>query len=93
MVENVKTGKSKDLLVDGCFTWIGILPNTDFIEGSLKLDEHGFIITDSNMEASVPGVFVAGDVRSKRLRQIVPAAGDAATAAVAANHYIENFYE
>jgi len=88
-VKNVKTGDTKELAVDGCFVWIGIVPNNEFIENAVKLDENGFIITDSKMETSVPGVFGAGDVRSTPLRQVATAVGDAATAAFSAEQYIE----
>ncbi|MBU4260112.1 MAG: thioredoxin-disulfide reductase [Desulfobacteraceae bacterium] len=89
-VKNVKTGDTKELSVDGCFIWTGILPNTEFLKDELKVDDYGFIIVDSNMQSSVPGVFAAGDVRSTGLRQIVTAAGDAASAVFSAEHYIEN---
>ena len=89
-VKNVKTGDTKDLSVDGCFIWTGILPNTDFFKDEVKVDDYGFIIVDSNMQSSVPGVFAAGDVRSTGLRQIVTAVGDAASAVFSAEHYIEN---
>jgi len=89
-VKNVKTGETKELSVDGCFIWTGILPNTEFLKDQVKVDDHGFIIVDSNMQSSVPGVFAAGDVRSTGLRQIVTAVGDAASAVFSAEHYIEN---
>ncbi|HUV50593.1 MAG TPA: thioredoxin-disulfide reductase [Anaerolineae bacterium] len=89
-VKNVKTNDSKKLQVDGCFVWTGIHPNTGFLGGCVRLDESGFVIADSNMETSLPGVFVAGDVRNTPLRQIVTAAGDAAIAAFSAEHYIAN---
>jgi len=89
-VKNVKSGDTKQLSVDGCFIWIGISPNTRFINNSVKLDEGGFIVVDSHMETSIPGVFAAGDVRNTSLRQIVTAAGDAAIAAFSAEQYIEN---
>ncbi len=89
-VKNVKTGDTKELSVDGCFIWTGILPNTEFLKNEVKVDDYGFIIVDSNMQSSVPGVFAAGDVRSTGLRQIVTAAGDAASAVFSAEHYIEN---
>jgi thioredoxin reductase (NADPH) len=89
-IKNVKTEQIKDLAVDGCFIWVGIHPNVDFLNGCLKLDESGFIITDSNMATSLPGVFAAGDVRNTPLRQIATAVGDAAIAAFSAEHYIEN---
>ena len=89
-VKNVKTGDTKELSVDGCFIWTGILPNTNFLKDEVKVDDYGFIIVDSNMQSSVPGVFAAGDARSTGLRQIVTAAGDAASAVFSAEHYIEN---
>jgi thioredoxin reductase (NADPH) len=89
-VKNVKTGEEKEILVDGCFIWVGIFPNTSFLKDTLKVDENGFIIAGHNMETSVPGVFAVGDVRNTPLRQIVTAVGDAAIAAVSAEHYIEN---
>jgi len=89
-VKNVKTGDTKELSVDGCFIWTGILPNTEFLKDQVKVDNYGFIIVDSNMQSSVPGVFAAGDVRSTGLRQIVTAVGDAASAVFSAEHYIEN---
>ncbi len=88
-VKNVKTNENKDLAVDGCFIWVGTVPNTNFIGDALKLDENGFIIADGNMATSLPGVFVAGDVRNTPLRQVATAVGDAAIAAVSAEHYLE----
>jgi len=81
---------SGELSVDGCFIWVGILPNTQFLKDAVKLDEQGFIIADLNMKTSVPGVFTAGDVRNTTLRQISTAVGDAAIAAFSAEQYIEN---
>lgn len=89
-VKNVKTGNTKELSVDGCFIWTGILPNTNFLKDEVKVDDYGFIIVNANMQSSVPGVFAAGDVRSTGLRQIVTAVGDAASAVFSAEHYIEN---
>jgi len=89
-VENVKTGETQKLSVDGCFIWVGIQPNAGFLGDAVKLDKYGFVITDQNMETSVPGVFAAGDGRLTPLRQIATAVGDGATAAFMAEHYIEN---
>jgi thioredoxin reductase (NADPH) len=89
-VKNIRTGETKSLAVSGCFIWIGILPNADFLGDTVKRDEFGFIIADSKMETSVPGVFAVGDVRNTPLRQIASAVGDAAIAAFSAEHYIEN---
>jgi len=89
-VLNLKTDEEKEILVDGCFIWVGTFPNTSFLKDSVKVDKYGFIIVNQNMETSAPGVFAAGDVRNTPLRQIVTAVGDAAIAAVSAEHYIEN---
>ncbi len=87
-VENVKTGEKRDLAVDGCFVWVGITPNTEFLGNSLETDDMGFIIANDHMETSIPGVFVAGDARRTPLRQIVTATGDGAVAAYSAEHYL-----
>ncbi|MFH2093726.1 MAG: thioredoxin-disulfide reductase [Pseudomonadota bacterium] len=89
-IKNVKTNEETVLKADGCFIWVGILPNASFLTDDIKTDDYGFIITDQKMQASVPGVFAAGDVRDTPLRQITTAVGDAAIAAVRAEHYIEN---
>lgn len=89
-VKNLKTNEEKTLKADGCFIWIGILPNTSFLNNAVETDEFGFIRADATMQTSVPGVFAAGDVRDTPLRQIATAVGDAAIAAVCAEHFIEN---
>ncbi|HOL18410.1 MAG TPA: thioredoxin-disulfide reductase [Bacillota bacterium] len=89
LVRNVKSGLEKEIAVNGVFVYIGFLPNTAFLEGQVKLSDSGYIITDDCMATSVPGVFAAGDCRQKLLRQVVTAAGDGATAAFAAEKYLE----
>ena len=89
-IKNLKTNEEKTLNANGCFIWVGILPNASFLNDSVKTDESGFIITDQNMQSSVPGVFAAGDVRATPLRQIATAVGDAAISLASAEHYIEN---
>ena len=91
-VKNVKTHEEKILKADGCFIWVGILPNTSFLNDTVETDEFGFILTDKKMQASVPGVYAVGDVRDTPLRQISTAVGDAAIAALSAEHFIENQY-
>lgn len=89
-IKNVKTENILDLAVEGCFIWVGIQPNSGFLSNDIKVDKHGFVVVDEKMATSVPGVFAAGDGRSTPLRQIATAIGDAAIAAVSAEHYIEN---
>ncbi len=89
-VKNVKTDAESTIKADGCFIWVGILPNAEFINGSVETDDGGFIIADATMQTNVPGVFAVGDVRNTPLRQVSTAVGDGAIAAVSAEHYIEN---
>ncbi len=88
---NRVTEEERLLPVDGLFIFVGLTPQTSFLEGLLELDERGFIVTDAEMRTNVPGIFAAGDVRSKACRQIITAAGDGAVAAYMAEHYIANF--
>ena len=90
VVKNVKTGETKELTTDGVFLFVGLSPRTEFLKSLVKLDEARYIITDENGETSVPGIFAAGDCRKKLLRQIATAVGDGATAAFAAEKYLEN---
>jgi thioredoxin reductase (NADPH) len=92
-VKNVKTGEEKTLKADGCFIWVGILPNTQFLNDMVDTDAFGFIRADARMQTSVPGVFAAGDVRDTPLRQVSTAVGDGAIAAVSAEHYLENEFK
>ena len=89
-LRNVKTGRETEKKVQGIFVFIGTIPNTEPFQGQLALDENGFIITNDNMETSIPGVFAAGDVRSKLFRQIATAVGEGAAASFAAEKYLEN---
>ncbi|MCP4681687.1 MAG: thioredoxin-disulfide reductase [Desulfobacterales bacterium] len=88
-LKNVKSGDVSQLAVNGVFVFVGYKPNNELVEGLLDLDEKGFVITDNNMETSAPGVFAAGDIRSKLLRQVSTAVGEGATAAFAAEQYLE----
>ena len=89
-LKNVKTGEESQLAVEGVFIFIGYSPNNQLANGVLDLDNEGFVKTDINMETSIRGVFAAGDIRSKLLRQVSTAVGEGATAAVAAEKYLEN---
>lgn len=89
VLRNVHTDEETHVPVDGVFVLIGLDPNTAFLNGEITLDDAGYIITDENMRTNIPGVFAAGDVRRKLLRQIVTACADGAIAATAAEKYIE----
>lgn len=89
VLQNVHTNEETHFPVDGVFVLIGLDPNTKFLNGAITLDEMGYILTDENMRTNIPGVFAAGDVRKKLLRQIVTACADGAIAATAAEKFIE----
>lgn len=88
-LKDLTSNKKLKVPIDGIFIYIGSNPNTACVKGTVKLDKTGFIVTDENMKTSVPGIFAAGDVRVKILRQIVTAASDGAIAAESARKYIE----
>jgi len=88
-LKNVKTGETSRKDVKGVFVFIGTIPNTDLVRGLVELDKNGFIMTDNDMETSVPGVFAAGDVRSKLFRQIATAVGEGAAASFSAEKYLD----
>ena len=87
-LEDVKTGERSQLDVTGAFIFAGLTPNTEFLKDVVPLNESGHIVTDLWMRTSVPGVFAAGDVRADSSRQLISAAGDGATAALAAVRYV-----
>lgn len=87
-VRNVKTSETKDISCSGMFVAIGLVPNSEFLGGALELDEGGYVVADESGKTRVPGVFVAGDVRTKALRQVATAVGDGANVAEAAAEYV-----
>lgn len=81
-------GEESEIAVSGVFILIGTIPNNEMLPlEQLGADEYGFIITDAEMRTKVDGVMAAGDIRSKRVRQVINAAGEGAVAAIAAEHY------
>jgi thioredoxin reductase (NADPH) len=89
-LKNNKTGEITKLDVPGVFLFIGTSPHTAFLPEEIKKAEGGWIITDKDLQTSVPGVFAAGDVRETELRQIVTAAADGAIAAMSAYGYLQS---
>ena len=88
VLKNVRTGEVSNLAVSGVFMFVGQEPDDDCVKGLVKAEKGGWIITNDHMETSVEGIFAAGDVRSKYLRQVITAAADGAVAAMAASSYI-----
>lgn len=88
-IQNLKTGEITKISCDGIFVSIGRKPATDFLKGVINLDENGYIIADETTKTNLEGVFAAGDVRTKALRQIVTAVSDGATAVHFAEEYLK----
>jgi alkyl hydroperoxide reductase subunit F len=86
--EDLKTGDRRRLELEGVFVQIGLLPNTDWLKGTVKLSRYGEIEVDSHGSTSVPGVFAAGDVTTVPYKQIIIATGDGAKAALGAFDYL-----
>ena len=89
IVKNKFTGETSEVTVDGCFVFVGYDPISQLFEGKINM-EHGYIVTDDDMKTNVKGVFAAGDIRKKSLRQVITAAADGAIASTQAEHYIES---
>ena len=87
ILENVKTGETSQLDCDAVFIFAGMIPQTELVD-MLAKDGNGYIVTDENMATSMPGLFVAGDVRSKSFRQVVTATADGAIAAHSAFEFL-----
>ena len=87
-LKNTKTGKTAELNAEGAFIAIGSNPNSQILKGLVELDKSGYVVADETGKTSVPGIFVAGDVRTKALRQVVTAVSDGANAAISAENYI-----
>lgn len=88
ILEDVQTGQEESLETSGVFVSIGMIPASDYIVDKLNCD-NAYIITDDNMMTSIPGVFAAGDIRSKNVRQVATAVGDGAVAGVAVTEYLK----
>lgn len=89
LIQNKKTGEEKEISCQGIFVFVGNIPSSKFLKDLVNLDKRGYILTDDNMMTSQEGIYACGDVRKKILRQVVTACGEGATAAFAAQKYIE----
>ena len=87
-IRNIKTNEERELTAEGVFIAVGIVPNTTLVKDQLKLDENGYICAGEEGVTSAPGVFAAGDIRTKALRQIVTAVSDGANAVASAQKYL-----
>ncbi len=92
-LRNAKTGERSELPVKGVFIFIGFTPNVHMLDMHVDHDPGGYLVTDRDMRSSIPGLFVAGDVRAQLVRQITTAVGDATTAVFAAEKYLQNLHE
>lgn len=91
-IRNLRTGTVEMLPLAGLFIYVGLVPLTEYLPGDIIRDEQGFIITDTEMRTNIPGIYAAGDIRSKLCRQVITAAGDGATAAHAAFVFLEQLH-
>lgn len=89
-IENVKSHELTELPTDGVFVFIGMRPQTEWLQGVIPLDKWGYVETDESMATRVPGLFVAGDIRAKRFRQITTAVADGTIAALAAQKFVRD---
>lgn len=95
-LENFETGECTEILADpndglmGIFVFVGYIPETQILKDLVNLDKSGYIITDELMQTGIPGVYAAGDIRVKSLRQVVTATADGAIAAVQAEKYVDS---
>lgn len=93
VIKDVDNGKEEKIFCDGVFIYVGRSPDTGFLAKLVDLDEHGHIITDTQMRTNQPGIFAAGDCRKKILRQVITACSDGAVAAYCAQQYLEGLKE
>lgn len=89
-LKDTQDGGQRELPVDGVFIFIGFLPNNQLVPAGTKMNADGYVVTDDKCETNINGIFAVGDLKEKYAKQIVTAAADGCTAALAAAHYVEN---
>jgi thioredoxin reductase (NADPH) len=87
-LKNVRTGEERELAAYGVFIFVGFVPNNGLVPAGIKRNAEGYVVTDEKCETAIPGIFAVGDLRERYARQIVLAAADGCTAALAAAHYV-----
>ncbi|WP_059103334.1 thioredoxin-disulfide reductase [Shouchella shacheensis] len=92
-LKDTANGEETNFTADGVFVYIGMLPLNESVQGLGITNEEGYVVTDEEMATKVPGIYAAGDLREKSLRQIVTATGDGSLAAQNVQHYLENLVE
>ncbi|MEW5908909.1 MAG: thioredoxin-disulfide reductase [Thermodesulfobacteriota bacterium] len=90
LLKNARSGDQKVIDAQGVFIFVGFAPNTHIIPAGIKVNPAGYVVTDEKCETSIPGIFAVGDLRQKYANQIILAAADGCTAALAAAHYVES---
>jgi len=88
-VQDLQTGRERTIETEGVFIFVGLLPNNEIVPPGIKLNDSGYAITDEKCAAGIPGIYVAGDLKTKYAKQIVVAAAEGCTAALAAADYID----
>lgn len=88
VLKNLKSNELQNVKVDSCFLFIGYTPNTEILSGVVDLNRNGYVLINEKMETNIPGVFAAGDVCDKFLKQVATAVGDGAIAGYGAEKYI-----
>ncbi len=88
-LQDTVSGDTRELAVDGAFIFIGFVPNNQLVPAGIKMTADGYVVTDAKCETNIPGIFAIGDLMEKYARQIITAAADGCTAALAAGHYVE----
>ena len=90
VLTNVKSKEKTELEVDGIFIAVGIVPDTDILQGIVAMDEKGYVLADELGNTDIPGIFVAGDCKKKKLRQIITAVADGANAVTGVEEYFNS---